>query len=423
MTNSNERSGNNNKDHKQNVPELRFPGFEDEWLHYKLSDFGDFKNGVNKSKNDFGSGYSFVNLEDILEKRYLYNKSFGLVKVSQKELNEYNLKKGDVLFVRSSVKPEGVGLTSVLLEDLNNTVYSGFIIRYRTNKKLNISFKKYCFSTFTIRKQILAKSSTSANTNINQQSLKKIDFNVPSLDEQKKIADFLSLIDKKIELMEKKYQMLINLKKYFLHNMISSYKEINPPLRFNEFKENWNKIRLKENLDLIRNGSSETQVNYETDYPVSRIETVSGDKLNLDKVGYVEHIGEEYKIKKGDIMLTNINSMKFIGNVLYFNTNETLYHGMNLLLLRFNENINKKFMFYNLKRNNILFKKMACQAVNQASINKTTIEKMQFNIPSIKEQEKIAEFLFHFDKKIENIYKQIQLNTNFKKSLLSKMFC
>ena len=122
-------------------------------------------------------------------------------------------------------------------------------------------------------------------------------------------------------------------------------------------------------------------------------------------------------------MLTNINSMKFIGNVLYFNTNETLYHGMNLLLLRFNENINKKFMFYNLKRNNILFKKMACQAVNQASINKTTIEKMQFNIPSIKEQEKIAEFLFHFDKKIENIYKQIQLNTNFKKSLLSKMFC
>ena len=205
--------------------------------------------------------------------------------------------------------------------------------------------------------------------------------------------------------------------------MISSYKEINPLLRFNEFKERWNKIRLKENLDLIRNGSSETQVNYETHYPVSRIETISGDKLNLDKVGYVEYIDEEYKIKKGDILLTNINSMKFIGNVLYFNTDEILYHGMNLLLLRFNVNINKKFMFFNLKRNNILFKKMACQAVNQASINKTTIEKMQFNLPSIKEQEKIAEFLFQFDKKIENIYKQIQLNNNFKKSLLCKMFC
>ena len=284
-------------------------------------------------------------------------------------------------------------------------------------------FNGYLFQNEKLKKQIKIKANGISVLGISKKELQKITIKIPSKEEQNKISDLLFSVDQRISSMEKKYQLLTNLKKYFLYNMISSYKDINPKLRFNGFITQWDKIKLEENLDLIRNGSSETQVNYKTNYPVSRIETVSGDKLNLDKVGYVEYIDEEYKIKKGDILLTNINSMKFIGNVLYFNTNETLYHGMNLLLLRFNKNINKKFMFYNLKRNNILFKKMACQAVNQASINKSTIKKMQFNIPSIKEQETISDYLYQFDKKIENINKEIELNMKFKKTLLSKMFC
>ena len=221
-------------------------------------------------------------------------------------------------------------------------------------------FNGYLFQNEKLKKQIKIKANGISVLGISKKELQKITIKIPSKEEQNKISDLLFSVDQRISSMEKKYQLLTNLKKYFLYNMISSYKDINPKLRFNGFITQWDKIKLEENLDLIRNGSSETQVNYKTNYPVSRIETVSGDKLNLDKVGYVEYIDEEYKIKKGDILLTNINSMKFIGNVLYFNTNETLYHGMNLLLLRFNKNINKKFMFYNLKRNNILFKKMAC---------------------------------------------------------------
>ena len=223
--------------------------------------------------------------------------------------------------------------------------------------------------------------------------------------------------------MEKKYFLLFRIREYFLSNMISKYNKQNPSLRFNEFNNDWKKIKLKNILELIRNGTSENQVNYKTEYPVSRIETVSGDKINLDKVGYVEYVDEEYKIRKGDILLTNINSMKFIGNVLYFNEDNTLYHGMNLLLLRFKSIFDKKFMYYNLKRNNVLFKKMACQAVNQASVNKTTIEKMNFNIPPYEEQKKISSLLTSIDNKIRIIEEETELNKEFKRSLLSKMFC
>lgn len=200
---------------------------------------------------------------------------------------------------------------------------------------------------------------------------------------------------------------------FYIH---STYNKANYCLRFNEFNDDWKENKLKNILDLIRNGTSENQVNYETNYPVSRIETVSGDKINFNKVGYVEYVDEDYKIRIGDILLTNINSMKFIGNVLYFNEKDTLYHGMNLLLLRFKDNIDKKFMYYNLKRNNILFKKMACQAVNQASVNKTTIEKMIFSIPSYEEQEKISSLLTSIDNKIRIIKEEIELYKEFKSS-------
>ena len=187
-----------------------------------MGEIGSFKNGVNKSKEDFGSGYPFINLENIFDKDYLLNGNYGLVEVSEKELKEYDLNKGDVLFVRSSVKPSGVGLTTVINENLNNTVFSGFIIRFRENKQiLDLNFKRYCFNTTPFRNSLMSKSTTSANTNINQQSLSKLTLNFPSIDEQKKISSFLVTIDNKIRLLENKYQSYLDFKKYLMQQIFA----------------------------------------------------------------------------------------------------------------------------------------------------------------------------------------------------------
>lgn len=45
---------------------------------------------------------------------------------------------------------------------------------------------------------------------------------------------------------------------------------------------------------------------------------MSTGKINYDKVGFVEKINESYKLQRGDILLTNINSLKWMGNVIYF---------------------------------------------------------------------------------------------------------
>lgn len=191
------------------------------WEKKKLGDIATLKNGISKSNEAFGHGKKFINLQDIFNKSYIFNDNYSLVDVTEKELSENNLLKGDVLFVRSSVKREGVGLPCVIMENLIDTVYSGFIIRCRFNINENIylHYKKYCFLEFSFRKALLKKSSSSANTNINQDNLSKLYVNLPCLEEQTKIADFLSAFDRKLENQKAQLEHWKQIKKGLLQQM------------------------------------------------------------------------------------------------------------------------------------------------------------------------------------------------------------
>ena len=227
-----------------------------------------------------------------------------------------------------------------------------------------------------------------------------------------KISNFLKNIDNKIQLLEEKHVYYQNFKQYLMQQIFTQ------KLRFADYNE----YSLKQILEKIENGFSGTQVNYETPFPVTRIETISSGIINYNKVGFVDHIPERYLLKEGDILLTNINSIKWIGNSVYFDGKRVLYHGMNLMLLRSKKEINSKYLYYYITYNNNWFKKMACQAVNQASINKSTLEKFIVKIPDFETQNNIANVLSLTDEKINRISNQVDLTRKFKKGLLQQMF-
>jgi type I restriction enzyme S subunit len=169
----------------------------EEWDVKTLGELGSFKNGINKDKDDFGHGKPFVNLMDVFGiPKISQNVDFGLVNSSATERKLYELKSGDLLFVRSSVKPSGVGLTTLVENDLPDTVFSGFLIRYRDNGKLFFEFKKHCFWEAKFRSRLIASSTVSANTNINQDALKALRLALPNdKDEQRAISTALSDVD------------------------------------------------------------------------------------------------------------------------------------------------------------------------------------------------------------------------------------
>jgi type I restriction enzyme S subunit len=98
----------------------------------KIGEFIEFKNGLNKEKKFFGYGTPIINYMDVFNSRGINPRDiYGKVFLNKSEIGTYNAKKGDVFFTRTSETVDEIGITSVLLEDFNDTVFSGFILRGR----------------------------------------------------------------------------------------------------------------------------------------------------------------------------------------------------------------------------------------------------------------------------------------------------
>ena len=203
----------------QKVPEIRFKDFIEDWEQRKLGELGSLKNGMNFSKEAMGIGFPFVNLQNIFGNNVIDVTNLGKAMASDSQLKDYNLLNGDVLFVRSSVKLEGVGEAALVPQNLENTTYSGFIIRFRDEYGLDNNFKRFIFGIESVRNQIMAQATNSANKNISQIVLEDLCLKIPNKSEQEKIGLYFSNLDKLITLHQRKCEELKNIKKFMLQNM------------------------------------------------------------------------------------------------------------------------------------------------------------------------------------------------------------
>lgn len=99
------------------VPELRFPEFREDWQEKVLGDFMTFKNGINTDKSQYGHGWKFINVLDIIADRPIYHDQIiGSVSVPDKEFEKNEVKYGDILFQRSSETREDAGQSNIYLD-------------------------------------------------------------------------------------------------------------------------------------------------------------------------------------------------------------------------------------------------------------------------------------------------------------------
>ena len=164
-----------------------------QWKEYTLGDLFEFKNGLNASKEQFGHGTPIVNYVNVYKKNSIVSSDLsGKVELDKSSIDRYRVKRGDVFFTRTSETREEVGIASVLLEDIEDCVFSGFVLRARpTTDILLPEFCKYCFSTYNIRKQIIQSSTLTTRALTNGTSLSKVKVNIPSKSEQQRIVDIL----------------------------------------------------------------------------------------------------------------------------------------------------------------------------------------------------------------------------------------
>jgi type I restriction enzyme S subunit len=202
-----------------------------------------------------------------------------------------------------------------------------------------------------------------------------------------------------------------------------------PKLRFPEFRETegWNSGPLKNALSSISNGLALGQVSVASGYRVTRIETISAGTIDLAKIGWIQTSEDisAYKLKAGDILLSNINSVAHIGKSVFVDREYDLHHGMNLLRLEVNRNQHDpKFIFYAINTDWIraALRERANKAVNQASINQTELGKSEVSLPLRPEQQKIAECLSSVDELMAAQARKVDALKTHKKGLMQQLF-
>ena len=202
----------NNENKVLNVPHLRFPEFSGEWEEHTLSEYLEFKNGLNPDAKRIGSGLPFISVMDILSEGVInYDNIRGKVNATEKEIECFGVKDGDLLFQRSSETLEDVGRANVYMDN-RTAIYGGFVIRGRKIGNYDPLFFKYLLATPLVRKRTCRMGAGAQHFNIGQEGLSKISLYFPSIEEQRKIAEFLSLIDERIATQNKIIEDLKKLK-------------------------------------------------------------------------------------------------------------------------------------------------------------------------------------------------------------------
>ncbi len=147
---------------------------------------GKLTNGLFKSNEQFGSGTKLVNVFDIYRDDFKVDfESLERVKASEDEIERYSVSIGDLFFVRSSLKAEGIAASAYVVEVKEPAVFESHIIRLRVDsKKMLSSFLAYYLNSTIARSRLASLSTTTTMTTISQPEIQSLKLPVPPLQEQ-----------------------------------------------------------------------------------------------------------------------------------------------------------------------------------------------------------------------------------------------
>ena len=368
-----------------------------EWTEHTLSEFFDFKNGLNKEKEAFGKGTPIVNYTDVWGKRGLLKENIkGKVLLSKKEIDLYKVEEGDVFFTRTSETIEEIGLSSVLLEPINDCVFSGFVLRARPKKAGIVKeYNIYCYSSAIMRHEITRKSSMTTRALTNGTLLGEVNINLPNQKEQEKIAEILQEQDRLIELKEKLIEEKKKQKQYLMEALLTG------KVRLSGFTDEWESTTLGDIAKMYQPQTlTQEEINLHAGYPVYGANGVIGfyEKFN--------HFEPQIIITCrgstcGTVLLTVPKSW-INGNAMVINVDS-------------NKSVNKLFMYY-------LFSSIDFSPIisgsGQPQIVRSPLSKWGIKIPKIEEQEKISKILKEADEEIKLLETELEEQKRKKQSLM-----
>ena len=396
--------------------------FTDEWSEHKFENIFDIKNGLNKGKDYFGEGIRILNYMDV--NKYELNTENtikGLVELTDDEIERYSVKPNDLFFTRTSETSEEIGLISAYMGNTIKCVFSGFLLRARPKIDLNSLFFAYYLRSPRQRNNIIKFSSITTRALISGGNLSKMKIKYPSIEEQNKIANLFLILDKKVELLEKKYREYQCFKKYLMQKLFAQ------ELRFVDFNNSsWKDYKFKD-LGTVKSGvgfSNKYQGHLDLDYNFYKVSDMNL-KGNEKVMTRSNNTIDDNLLKDIGVKLIENPSIIFakVGEAIFLNrkriAKQPFLIDNNMMAFSPNENVDLEFMYY--LATSINFGKYA-QTGALPSYNASDIYSIKCKIPPIEEQKRIGKLLSLADNKIDFCSNQLNKTQEFKKGLLQQMF-
>ena len=395
---------------KQDVPELRFPGFRDAWQPKRLDSLASIQRGKfsPRPRNNpiyYGGEIPFVQTGDVFNSK-------GRITQNTQTLNEEGLKV-------SRLFPQG----TILITIAANIGYSGVLEMDCAcpDSLIGIGVKEnsvnYFINYALTRKQseMDYKADNNAQKNINLEFLKPYQLIVPKKEEQQKIADFLSSVDKKIEQLSEKHALLLTYKKGVMQQLFSQQ------IRFkddhgNDYPE-WITTQLKQIAKINPRASSLPDL-----FTYIDLESVEQGRLVKKALINIEDAPSRAQrcLQANDILFQMVRPYQ--KNNYFFKGGSNFVASTGYAQIRYDEA--PKFLYYTLHLHSFVNRVMAlCTGTSYPAINTSDLGTIKITIPSdLQEQQKIANFLTELDHKIEQVQASLEQAQTFKKGLSQKMF-
>ena len=394
------------KNKNPNVPNLRFKKYSNDWVKYKITDLGKMQRGKSKHRprDDeklYGGEYPFIQTGDI-KKAHLYineyEKTYSTYGLSQSKL----WKKGTLCITIAA----NIAETAILGMD---ACFPDSIIGWCSNNQLtNNLFIKYYFDFY--KEQLKRLSVGGAQENLNLDKLEKIYFNIPSLQEQNKIADFFYKIDEKIVTPIKIIDDYVSLKNYLLKSFFQE---------FNEYDKLSTLIKFGK-----AGGTPKSTVKdyYDGDIPFLSISDITNQGKYIKHT--IKHISQKglnnssaWLVPKNSLILSMYAS---VGLPTINRVPLATSQAMISMVLKNQHEV--EFIYYYL----CYFKKYKIRTFletgTQRNINADIVKSIKIQKIKKDEKEKITDLLIKIDQLIDNEKQILDFHKKEKKYLLKNMF-
>lgn len=405
---------------KSDAPAIRFKGFSDAWEQRKLGEVGTTYTGLSgKTKEDFGHGNGqFVTYMNV------FSNPVGLPDMTEAvEIDDSQNKVlfGDVLFTTSSETPEEVGMSSVWLENAENTYLNSFCFGYRPTVKFNPYYLAYMLRSSSMRKKITFLAQGISRYNISKNKMMDIEIPIPNIEEQKQIGAFFKHLDKLITLHQRKFEKLTNVKKSMLEKMFPQNGSSYPEIRFKGFTDPWEQRKFSD-----------------ITFPAGE---KNRDNLPLESYSITNEHGfvpQDEKFENGGTMreadkrmyyIVSPNSFAYnparinVGSIGYQNIGKNVIVSSLYEVFKTSEDVDDRLLWHWFKSPD--FQKLIMQLQEGGVRLYFYYDKLcmgEVSLPSLEEQRKIGKLFDTLDNLITLHQRELEKLQNIKKSMLEKMF-